>query len=122
MLRGESDPERLAVVQAFTAFIEGYGDYVVRRAGADVITDLDRIEEAYSRRRAEPDQAEQYLQQLAGLALERHRARDAAAFCREIADRWGQDALHSVWDDPDNLPTFAELTDPVGWAARVLLD
>lgn len=122
LLRGESDPERLRVVQAFTAFVEGYGDYVVRRAAADLITDLDRIEEAYSRRRAEPDQAEQYLQQLAGLALERHRARDATVFCGDVVERWGQDALHQVWDDPQNLPTFAELTDPVGWAARVLLD
>jgi uncharacterized protein (DUF2342 family) len=27
-----------------------------------------------------------------------------------------------VWESPENLPDLAELKDPVGWAARVLLD
>jgi putative hydrolase len=122
LLKAESDPERLAAVQAFTAFVEGYGDYVVRLAGADLLTDLERIEEAYSRRRAEPDQAEQSLQQLAGLDLQRHRARDAALFCAEISRRWGNDALDRIWEDPEHMPNLAEITDPVGWAARVLLE
>jgi putative hydrolase len=122
LLKAESDPERLGAVQAFTAFIEGYGDYVVRRAAGELLPDLERIEEAYSRRRAEPDQAEQSLQQLAGLDLQRHRARDAALFCDEIARRWGDDALDQIWEDPENMPNLAEITDPVGWAARILLD
>lgn len=122
LLKAESDPERLGAVQAFTAFIEGYGDYVVRRAAGELLPDLERIEEAYSRRRAEPDQAEQSLQQLAGLDLQRHRARDAALFCDEISRRWGDDALDRIWEDPANMPNLAEITDPVGWAARILLD
>jgi len=122
LLRGDSDPERLADVQALVAFIEGYGDWLVRRAGEDVLPDLDRIEAAYALRRSEPDQAEQFLQQMAGLELQRHRASDGAALCTEIARRWGEDALASVWEDPERLPTLTELTDPVGWAARVLLE
>ena len=51
-----------------------------------------------------------------------NRARDGAAFCEEIVRRWGTDALEKVWHDPRNMPTLDELTDPVGWAARVLLD
>jgi hypothetical protein len=26
-----------------------------------------------------------------------------------------------VWSGPETVPTVADLTDPVGWAARVLL-
>jgi putative hydrolase len=121
LLRGRSDPEKLAAVQAITAFVEGYGDYVVRRAGGDLLVDLDGIEVAYNRRRAEPSQAEQYLQQMVGLDLQRHRAADAAAFCDEVVKRWGDDALEKAWSGPDQLPRLEELTDPVGWAARVLL-
>ncbi|MGH8959081.1 MAG: zinc-dependent metalloprotease [Acidimicrobiia bacterium] len=43
-------------------------------------------------------------------------------FCRQIERRFGKEAIDGIWDGPDRLPTFAELTDPVGWAARVLLD
>lgn len=122
LLKGTSDPERLASIQSFTAYIEGYGDYLVRKAGADVLPDLDRIEAANARRRSEPDQTEQSLQQVIGLELQRHRAGDAAAFCSEVEQRWGESALERVWEEPENLPNLAELTDPVGWAARVLMD
>lgn len=44
------------------------------------------------------------------------------AFCEEIERRFGREAVDSMWDEPDRLPTTAELTDSTGWAARVLLD
>lgn len=122
LLKSTADPDRLAAIQACSAFIEGYGDFVVRRAGAELLPDLDRIESANARRRSEPDQAEQYLQQIAGLELQRHRAGDAAAFCAEVERRWGESALNRVWEQPEHLPTLDELTDPVGWAARVMMD
>lgn len=122
LFKGTSDPERLTTVQAFTAFVEGYGDYVVRKAAGDLLPDLDRIEEANARRRTEPDQSEQYLQQVVGLELQRYRAQDAAEFTREVEERWGEEALDKIWEDPENLPRLEDLTDPIGWAARVLLD
>ena len=45
-----------------------------------------------------------------------------AGFCAEVEERWGADALPRIWDGPDNLPTKSELSDPTGWAARVLLE
>ena len=122
LISASSDPERLAELQAFTAFIEGYGDRLVRVAGAELLPTIARIEDAYATRRTEPNQAEQFLQQFAGLTLERWRAKDAAEFCDEVVDRWGHDALERVWDNPSNMPRLAELTDPIGWAARVMLD
>ena len=122
LIKASSDPGRLADIQAFTAFIEGYGDRLVRVAGGELLPTIVRIEEAYTTRRTEPNQAEQFLQQFAGLTLERWRAKDAAAFCDEVVERWGEDTLATVWDEPDNMPALAELTDPIGWAARVMLD
>ena len=122
LIKGTPDPQRLADLQAFTAFIEGYADRVVAISAADLVPAIERIEDAYNRRRTEPNQAEQFLQQFAGLELERHRAADARLFCDDVAERWGEDALAKVWDEPTNMPTLSELTDAIGWAARVLLD
>lgn len=122
LIQATANPERLADVQAFTAFIEGYADRVVATAGADLLPNIERIEEAYSRRRTEPDKTEQFLQQFAGLKLERWRSADAAQFCDDVAERWGEDALARVWEAPENMPKLPELTDPIGWNARVLLD
>ncbi|MDJ0923003.1 MAG: zinc-dependent metalloprotease [Acidimicrobiia bacterium] len=122
MLGSSHDPEALIPIQAFMAFVEGFGDYAVRTAAADLMPELAKIEDAVTLRRSEPNEAEQFLQQLLGLRIDRHRAGDAADFCAEVERRWGRETLHRLWEDPDKLPRLEELTDPVGWAARVLLD
>ena len=122
LIQASADADRLADVQAFTAFIEGYADRVVRMAGSELLPNIDRIEAAYNLRRTEPDKTEQFLQQFAGLKLDRARAADGETFCDEVAERWGDDALNRVWEAPENMPTLSELTDPIGWNARVLLD
>ena len=104
------------------AFGEDHGDYAVRTAAADLMPQLGEIESAVRLRRSEPNEAEQFLQQLLGLQLDRHRAGDAAEFCIEVERRWGAETLQRLWEEPDKLPQLNELTDPVGWAARVLLD
>ncbi|HHC07625.1 MAG TPA: hypothetical protein ENK55_02770 [Actinobacteria bacterium] len=121
LLRGEVDGERLDRVRAFVAVLGGYGDHLTRRAGAVVLPDLDRIEEAHRRQRTETDQALEFLRQLAGLDLPRALATTAAEFCAEVERRWGAETLDAMWDDPAKLPNRHELTDPVGWAARTLL-
>jgi putative hydrolase len=122
LIQATANPERLADIQAFTAFIEGYADRIVRIAGAELLPNIERIEEAYSRRRTEPDKAEQFLQQFAGLKLDRWLAADATQFCDDVVERWGEDALTRVWEAPENMPKPDELLDPIGWNARVLLD
>ena len=121
LLGMKSNPEKLENVQAIVAITEGFGDFVVARAAAATLPDLNRLAEVAARRRAEPHQGTELLQQLAGLDLQRHRAGDAAEFSAEVAKRWGDEALDTMWQRPENLPSIGELTDPVGWAARVLL-
>jgi putative hydrolase len=121
LLGMKSDPEKLESIQAIVAITEGFGDFVVARAAATTLPDLNRLAEVAARRRAEPHQGTELLQQLAGLDLQRHRATDAAEFSAEVAKRWGDEALDTMWRRPENLPSIGELTDSVGWAARVLL-
>lgn len=122
LIRATSDPAALADIQAFTAFIDGYADRLVRLAGKDLLPTIDRIESAYNLRRTEPDQTEQFLQQMAGLKLDRSLATTAAEFCDAVVERWGEETLATVWDEPENMPMLGELSDPIGWAARVVLD
>lgn len=122
LIGAKHDPHKLETVQAFAAFLEGYTDFVVRETAESLLPQLEQIDEAQQRRRSTPRDTEQGLGQLTGLALQRHRAQDAAVLCDDIRRRWGEDALPRVWEQPDRIPTMSELTDPVGWAARVLLD
>ena len=108
-------------VLAAAAFIEGSGDYVVRAAGSPLLPDLAAIESAHRARREQPSQASDQIAQILGVEVDRSAAATAADLCAEIDRRWGAEALQLAWSDPANIPTADELTDPVGWAARVLL-
>ena len=122
LLGGREPPEGGFGIESTAAFIEGYGDYIVRIVAGEVLPDLGAIEVAHNERRSRQDEATGQLGQLTGLALDRSHAAGAAELCEEIARRWGDDALDRLWDNPGNLPTLAEFSDAVGWAARVLLE
>ena len=121
LLGGERRQTQADDVEAAVAFIEGYGDYAVRVAGNELLPDLAAIEEAHRTRRAEVGQTMDQFGQLVGLEIQSSRAADAAGLCDQISRRWGPEALEAILESPENLPRLAELTDPVGWAARVLL-
>lgn len=122
LLAGPDQEPVLAEIRAFMALLEGYAEFLLERSATGMLPDGGRLREAIDRRRAEPSAGEQVLQRMLGLDLEHHRYRRGAAFCNEVARRWGEDTLHRVWEGPDLLPTEDELEDTVGWAARVLLD
>jgi uncharacterized protein (DUF2342 family) len=103
------------------ALLEGYAEWLVGRAAPGLVPEAPRLREAIDRRRAEPSPGEQMLQRMLGLDLQHHHYRVGTTFCDEVARRWGEEALERLWQGPGGLPSPAELEDPVGWAARVLL-
>ena len=118
---GPESEQALRRIQALMALLEGYAEWLVGRAAPGLVPEAPRLREAIDRRRAEPSPGEQMLQRMLGLDLQHHRYRVGTTFCDEVARRWGEEALARLWQGADALPSPAELEDPVGWAARVLL-
>lgn len=121
LISAEERRPELEALQAFVAVVDGYATYVVEQLGGPMLPDLGRIEEAMRRRQAEPAHGEQLLNRMLGIEVRPEQVGLGAEFCSEVTRRWGDDALLELWTDPDHLPSLAELSDPVGWAARVLL-
>lgn len=121
LLGGETDPAKHDRLAGLLLFIEGFGSWATKRALRGLVLDIDAIERAAAAR-DEPAQVEETLRQLANINIERKRVIAGAAFVDEVERRWGTDAVASLWADPEHPPLSSELTDPVGWAARVLLD
>ena len=115
---GDPDPVKRDAIAALLLFIEGFGQWATERALGGLVPELSRI--AAAARRTEPTQADHTLDQLAGITVDRV-ATDASSFAAEVERRWGEQSVARPWEGPDGLPTLAELDDPVGWAARVLL-
>ncbi|MGH8927125.1 MAG: zinc-dependent metalloprotease [Acidimicrobiia bacterium] len=107
----ESAPHRSAL-EAFLTVSSGYRHLLAKRGVGNLLPALD----TYGTPAPEvPNQA--------GLPSSDHgRAMTGAKFCADIERRYGREALDDLWQGPERLPTAGELNDPVGWAARVLLD
>lgn len=121
LLSGDGS-EGLAPLQAFLAFTEGYRTQVVARAGKRLLPQLESIESALWDRNSEPNQADLFVTQFVGIDLARQNSKIARDFCDQAARSWGIEAIDDIWNQPTKLPSLAELSDPVGWAARTLLD
>ena len=107
----EATPHRSAL-EAFLTVTTGYCHLLAKRAVGNLLPDFD----SYG---SPPSEAPGSF----GLPVSTHRmAETGAAFCSDIERRYGREAVDDLWQGPERLPTAEELGDPVGWAARVLLD
>ncbi len=103
---------------ALLALLGGLRRHLMEGFGDQWLPELPAIRIGLAQRAAEPD-AHSALR----LALPTHdELLRAAEFCAEVERRWGRATLGRVIAEPGSLPRAPELADPVGWAARVLLD
>jgi putative hydrolase len=121
MLTSPEQQPDLEAIQAFVAIVDDYSSYLVEVAAGRMLPDLAAMRRALLDRRGEPGQGDEALKGLIGLDLRPEGLAGQTSFCAEIVRRWGEESLETVWSEPEHLPRFAELNDPVGWAARVLL-
>jgi uncharacterized protein (DUF2342 family) len=109
---GEEGAAHRRVLEAFLSVTSGYRRLLVRRAFAPMLPSLARL--------GSPAPAEAPL---LSLPISTPETSDRGLrFCTDIEARYGAEAADSIWIDPDRLPGPDELDDPVGWAARVLLE
>ena len=121
LLAARGGAEQLEDVRTLMSIAEGYAEFLVDRCVGNLIPQAAALREAVDRRRAEPAPGEQMLAQMMGLELDHARYRLGTTFCQEVARRWGDEAVHRLWESPATLPRSGDLEDPVAWAARALL-
>lgn len=127
------DPERLAglfdtpetrnaaaELSSLLGLIAGYRRLLVERAAEGLLGELGQMIGARDLERDLGDQI-----QGSPIAAAFVTADDIGAgreFCLDVERRFGPDQLASMITREGRLPTAGEITDPVAWAARVLLD
>jgi len=112
LLEGEESIAHRSALEAFLTVTSGYCHLLARRAMGSLLPDIDTYGSA------QPETPGGF-----GLPVSNHEAiRAGARFCSDIERRYGREAVDDLWQGPERLPSADELTDPVGWAARVLLD
>ena len=115
---GPGRRDALDRVQAFMAVLEGYAEHVMDAVGADVLDDLPGLRSSLQRRRRDRSGLLKLLERLIGMDLKLRQYEQGKAFCDGVVARGGIEGLNRVWAGPQNMPTVAELSDPMAWLAR----
>jgi coenzyme F420 biosynthesis associated uncharacterized protein len=112
--------EVVAKMQALMTVVEGHGNFVMDRVGAEHIPTFDRMKEALVAQRSQSGVAERTLQKAMGLDMKYAQYSQGEAFVAAVADSSGMEGVNLVWERAENIPTTEELADPNAWLARVL--
>jgi coenzyme F420 biosynthesis associated uncharacterized protein len=117
-----SPPARVVMdrVTAVMSLLEGHADVVMDAVGSEVIPSLGTIRARFDARRQGRGAMDKLVRRVAGLDAKRSQYVEGAAFVRGVLDLAGHDGLAAAFASESNLPTFAEISDPAAWVARVL--
>jgi putative hydrolase len=106
-------------LRSFVAAFEGYARHATGGVGDAFTGPTGRIEEGVARHRLDAQEGAAMLETLLGVTFDRDLENAGATFCAAVVQLKGIAALNSIWDAPDNLPSFAEIKDPFAWMERV---
>jgi coenzyme F420 biosynthesis associated uncharacterized protein len=106
-------------MQSLMTVVEGHGNFVMDRLGAEHIPTFERMKSSLSAQRSSAGVAERAVQRAIGLEMKYAQYSVGETFIAGVADRGGMSAVNRVWAKPENIPTTDELTDPDAWMRRV---
>lgn len=109
--------EILERLEVLLALVEGWVDHIVGRATESWMPNAPQIEEIIHRRRASATPVVSVFSELLGLDLRPRMVRDAKNLWAAVEHHRGAEGRDSVWKHPDLLPTAADITDPLPFAA-----
>jgi coenzyme F420 biosynthesis associated uncharacterized protein len=116
-----SDDQRQVLDQlsGMMSLLEGHGDVTMDRAGEGLIPSAERFGRVLRQRRHSAQGLAKLLQQLVGLDAKLAQYEQGERFIEAVEGEGGPSLLEQAWEQPENLPTIAEIRDPTSWIARV---
>lgn len=108
--------EVLDEIQGMMSLLEGHGHVVMDRIGQRLLTSQARMAALLKARRADPRTAAFF--RLTGLEMKVRQYELGEKFVLAVEREAGWSALDRAWDRPENLPTAAEIEEPIRWLTR----
>lgn len=106
-------------MQSLMTIVEGHGNFVMDRVGAEAIPTYATMKESLTAQRQNAGSAERAFQRAIGLDMKYQQYVQGERFVAEVAGAAGIEGVNRLWDGPENLPSAAELEDSRAWMARV---
>jgi coenzyme F420 biosynthesis associated uncharacterized protein len=104
------------------SLLEGHGDVVMDRAGAEIVPSAARFARVLRERRRRINPLGRIIQRLVGLEGKLNQYAAGERFIAEIEGVAGERAVDACWLEPANLPSLDEIRTPQLWIDRVGLE
>ncbi len=111
--------QALGRLAAMMSLLEGHGDIVMNRAGADLIPSAERFERVLGERRRRGNPIQRMIYRLIGFEAKLNQYAAGASFIRAIEQAGGPRVIDRCWTGPDALPTMEEIGHPRLWLDRM---
>jgi len=106
--------------QVVMSLLEGFSDWVMDEAGAEILPNVGEIRRRFEVRRGARRQGlERVIARLTGLDLKLEQYRRGERFVAGVAEAGGREAVSALWQGPWALPTEEEMAEPRRWVERV---
>ncbi len=106
-------------VGGLMSLLEGHGDVVMDRAGADLIPGTERFGRVLRERRQRMNPLSRMVQRLVGLEGKLNQYAAGERFIAAIEDVGGREIVNLCWERVENLPTLNEIREPHLWLDRL---
>lgn len=116
-----ASPEQRGVlgqVQALMSVLEGHGNVVMDDLGREHVAGQERMSRVLSQRR-KIGGLTGAMHKMLGIEQKMKQYEVGEQFVRGVYEIGGRPAFDAVWRAPENLPTLAELNEPLTWLLRV---
>jgi len=104
-------------MQALMSVLEGHGHVVMDRVGGRELVTQETMARILKSRRKDPRTAAFF--RLTGLEMKMKQYEMGERFILDVERRAGFQAIDTVWEGPDKLPTLSEISEPHRWLERV---
>lgn len=113
----EEQRELLTRVQALMSILEGHGNYVMDRLGAEHVEGKDHMARVLRQRRMAQGMGRQ-VQKALGIELKLRQYTTGERFFDAVEQEAGREALAALWTGPEMLPSLDEIQHPRRWLER----
>lgn len=106
-------------LQALMSLVEGYSNHIMNAIGVQLLPSFHDIERRIQQRQQNRPLLDEVFNRITGMDLKMAQYQQGEAFVNAIADARGVAFINRVWEQPEHLPTMAEIRDPQRWIARM---
>lgn len=118
-LFGERQQDDLDRVTALMSLLEGHADVVMDAISPARLPSVRRIRACFDRRRNHPTRLEALMRRAFGIDDKLAQYQRGAKFVEAIIAEVGHAGFNRVFQSPSHLPTFAEISAPAEYLARI---